>query len=216
MPIRVYLVNDHAAVRKGLRCLLEAQDDMTVVGEAAGGRQAVQEVLQLRPDVVIMDIALSGLSGIEATQQIRQASPSTQIVILSLHTTNEHIFRSFRAGAKGYLLKEYAGQEVVEAVRAVHADRRFLSQQIGEMVLERYLEEHLEDDSNPLERLTSCEKEILQLLAEGKSSLQIGQILHLSTKRAETYRSRLMQKLKIPDLPSLVKFAIQHGLIELN
>ena len=214
MPIRVYLADDHAAVRKGLRCLLEAQDDMAVVGEAAGGRQAVQEVLQLRPDVVIMDIALSELSGIEATQRIRQASPSTQIVILSLHTTNEHILRSFKAGANGYLLKEAAGQEVVEAVRAVHAGRRFLSQQIEEIVLERYLEEHPEDDTNPLERLTSREKKILKLLAEGKSSLQIGEILHLSTKRAETYRGRLMQKLKIRDLPGLVRFALQHGLID--
>ena len=216
MPIRVFLVDDHAVVREGLRHLLGAQGDMTVIGEAADGRQAVRGVLQFKPDVVIMDISMAELNGIEATEQIRQTLPSTRIVILSIHADAEHVFRALRAGANGYLLKEAAGQEVVEAVRAVHAGRRFLSQHIGELVLERYLEEHPDDSLNPLERLTSREKEILQLVAEGKSSKEVAEILCLSTKTVETYRGRLMQKLKIRDLPSLVKFAIQHGLIELN
>ena len=184
MPIRVYLADDHAVVREGLRYLLEAQGDVVVVGDAADGREAVQEVLQQQPDVVIMDIAMPGLNGIEATQQIRQALPSTRIIILSIHADAEHVFRALRAGAKGYLLKEAAGREVVEAVRTVYAGHRFLSQRIGEIVLERYLEEHPHDLANPLEPLASREREILRWVAQGKSSSQIGQILHLLTKRS--------------------------------
>ena len=217
MPIRIFLADDHAVVREGLRYLLEAQGDMAVVGEAADGRQAVQGVLQSKPDVVIMDIAMPGLNGIEATQQIRRSSSSTQVVILSMHAGTEHIFRALRAGANGYLLKESAGEEVVEAIRAVCAGHRFLDHRIGEMVLQRYFEEHPDGAAfSPLECLTPREREILQLVAEGKSSVQISQIIHLSSKTVETYRSRLMEKLKIHDLPGLVKFAIQHGLIDLE
>ena len=216
MSFRIFLADDHAVVREGLRYLLEAQGDMAVVGEAAEGRQAVEGVLQSKPDVVIMDIAMPGLNGIEATQQIRQASSSTQVVILSMHASTEHIFRALRAGANGYLLKETVGREVTEAIRAVYAGHRFLSRRIEETVLERYLEEHPHNLSNPLERLTAREREILQLVAEGKSSVQIAEILCLSPKTVETYRGRLMEKLKIHDLPNLVKFAIQHGLIGLE
>jgi DNA-binding NarL/FixJ family response regulator len=216
MPIRVYLADDHAVVREGLRYLLEAQGDIAVVGDAADGRQTVQEVLQLQPDVVIMDIAMPGLNGIEATRQICQANPSVRIVILSIHSTTEHILRSLKAGARGYLLKESAGQEVAEAVRAVYAGHRFLSHQIAELILEHYLEEQPGSPTDPLEFLSPREREILQLVAEGKSSSEIGQILYLSTKTVETYRSRLMQKLKIHDLPGLVRFAIQQGLIDLD
>jgi DNA-binding NarL/FixJ family response regulator len=216
MPISIFLADDHAVVREGLRYLLEAQGDMAVVGEAADGRQAVEGVLQSKPDVVIMDIAMPGLNGIEATQQIRQASSSIQVVILSMHASTEHIFRALRAGANGYLLKETAGREVTEAIRAVYGGHRFLSHRIAEIVLERYLQQHPQDLVNPLERLTAREREILQLVAEGKSSAQIAEILYLSPKTVQTHRGRILRKLKIHDLPSLVKFAIQHGLIDLE
>ncbi len=212
MAIKIFLADDHTIVREGLRYLLEAQGDMVVVGEAADGRQAVQRVLESKPDVVIMDIAMPGLNGIEATQRIRRVLPRTRIVFLSMHAGPEQIFRALRAGADGYLLKETAGREVAEAIRTVHTGHRFLSHRISEIVLERYLEEHPCDQAGPLERLTPREREILQLVAEGKTSVQIAAILCLSPKTVETHRGRLLQKLKVHDLPSLVKFALQHGL----
>jgi len=217
VSFRIFLADDHAVVREGLRYLLEAQGDMAVVGEAGNGRQAVREVLLLQPDVVIMDVAMPELNGIEATLQIRQALPSTQVVILSVHANSEHVFRALRAGANGYLLKESAGQDVIEAVRVVCSGRRFLNHQIGEIVLQRYFDEHPDSAVvSPLDCLTSREREILQLVVEGKSTAQIAEILCLSPKTVETYRGRLMEKLKIHDLPNLVKFAIQHGLIDLE
>jgi DNA-binding NarL/FixJ family response regulator len=216
MAIRVLLVDDHAVVRDGLRFLLEAGGNITVVGEAADGRQAVRQVQALLPDVVVMDIAMPELNGIEATEQIRQACPSTQVVILSMYATKEHILRALRAGANGYLLKESAGQEVVDAIRAVRAGRRYLSQSIAETVIDDYVHERQAPPAqSPLERLSSREREVLQLVVEGKSSTEIAEILYLSPKTVETYRSRLMQKLGLSDLPSLVKFAIQHGLTPL-
>ena len=216
MPIRVYLADDHPVVREGLRRLLGTQSDMAVVGEASGGVQTVQAVLQLQPDVVIMDIAMPGLNGIEATRHIRETNPSIQIVILSIYSTAEHILQGLRAGAKAYLLKESAGEEVVEAVRTVYAGRRFLSHQIGEVILERYLQERPDDPANPIQCLSPREREILQLLTEGKSSSEIAQVLHLSVKTVATYRSRLMGKLNIHDLPGLLRFAVQQGLMDLD
>jgi len=213
--IRIFLADDHRVVREGLRYLLEAQGDLAVVGEAADGRQAVQGVLQSRPDIVIMDIGMPGLNGIEATQKIRQDLPATQVIVLSMHASPEHVFRALGAGANGYLLKETAGREVAEAIRAVCAGHRFLGHRIAEIVAERYLEEHPREH-DPLTRLTARERQILQLVAEGKTSAQIAEILCLSPKTVETHRGRLLQKLKVHDLPSLVKFAIQHGLIDLE
>lgn len=211
--ITVFLADDHGVVRDGLRSILEAQPDLSVVGTAGDGRLAVHQVQQLRPDVVVMDIAMPALNGIEATQRIRDTCPDTEVVILSVHATTEHIYRALEAGARGYLLKESAGQEVVDAVRAAHAGRRFLSQQITENVIDGYLRQRQDVPArSPLERLSPREREILQLVVEGKSSAEIAETLYLSPKTVETYRSRLMQKLGVGDLPGLVKFAIQNGL----
>lgn len=211
--ITVFLADDHGVVRDGLRSILEAQPDLSVVGTAGDGRLAVHQVQQLRPDVVVMDIAMPALNGIEATQRIRDTCPDTEVVILSVHATTEHIYRALEAGARGYLLKESAGQEVVDAVRAAHAGRRFLSQQITENVIDGYLRQRQDVPArSPLERLSPREREILQLVMEGKSSAEIAETLYLSPKTVETYRSRLMQKLGVGDLPGLVKFAIQNGL----
>jgi RNA polymerase sigma factor (sigma-70 family) len=216
MAIKVFVADDHGVVRDGLRAILEAQGDIAVIGEAADGRETVRQVAQLRPDVVLMDIAMPALNGIEATEQLRANCPSTQVVILSVHATKEHIFRALQAGATGYLLKEVAGQEVVEAVRAVHAGRRYLGQQIAESVIDDYVRQRQATEApSPLERLSPREREVMQLVVEGKSSAEIAEILCLSSKTVETYRSRLMQKLGVHDLPSLVKFAIQHGLTPL-
>jgi len=212
--ISVLLADDHAVVRDGLRALLEAQTDIEVVGDAANGREVLRLAQQLHPDVVVMDIAMPELNGVEATQQMHDAYPSTQVLILSMHSTTEHIFRALQAGARGYLLKDSAGAEVVDAVRVVHAGRRYLSQKIAATVIDDYIAER--HRTSPLESLSSRERQILQLVAEGKSSAEIAAILFLSPKTVDTYRSRLMHKLDIGDLPSLVKFAIQHGVIQLE
>jgi len=217
MAIKVFLADDHAVVRDGLRALLEAQAEITVVGDATNGRKAVDQVRKLRPDVVVMDIAMPELNGIEATQQIRESCPSTQVVILSMHSSPEHVFRALQAGARGYLIKESAGKEVALAVRALHAGRRYFSQQITDTVIDDYLHQRqFSSDQSPLGSLSPREREVLQLVVEGKSSAETANTLYLSIKTVETYRSRIMEKLGIHNLPSLVKFAIQHGITPLK
>jgi DNA-binding NarL/FixJ family response regulator len=213
MTIRILLADDHTMVRDGLRQLLTAQTGMSVVGEASNGLEAVQAVGQLRPDVVVMDIGMPGLNGIEAAVRIRAASPATQVVILSMHADIEHIARALQAGALGYVLKESAGQEVVKAVRSVHARHRYVSERISDKIIDSELTQMSEpQQSGPLASLSPREREVLQLVAEGHSSAEIGQRLSLSPKTIETYRSRLMIKLSLEDIPSLVKFAVNHGI----
>ena len=213
MAIRVFLADDHAVVREGLRLLIETHKDITVVGEAADGRETVGLVKQLRPDVVVMDITMPKLNGIDAACQIKHSCPSTQIVILSMHASTEHISQALRSGARGYLLKEAAGKEVVQAIRAVHSGKQYLSGNITEAVIDDYIRKfESRSEISPVECLSSREREVLQLVVEGKSNPEIAHLLTLSVKTVETYRSRLMEKLNISDLPSLVKFAIQYGL----
>ena len=216
MTVAVFLADDHAVVRDGLRYLLEAQPDIKVVGDAADGRQTLQLVERLRPDVAIMDIAMPELNGIEATRRIRTDCPSTQVIILSIYSTEEHVSRALQAGALGYVLKESAGIEVVNAVRAVHSGHHYLSQKLSDRLIDDYLHQiNSIGEKSPLARLSPREKEVLQLVVEGKSSAEIAAALSLSVKTVETYRSRIFHKLDIDDLPSLVKFAIQHGLTPL-
>jgi len=211
--IRVLLADDHAVVRDGLRMVLEAQPDINVVGDAANGKEAVRQAEELQPDIVIMDILMSELNGIEATRKICEVNPNTRIVILTMHTSCEHVHRALKAGAEGYVLKESAGREVVNAVRLVHGGHRYLSQKIMDTMVDEYirLREDLPEKS-PLERLTPREREVLQLVVEGKSSKEIGKILFLSPKTVETYRSRLMGKLGVENLTNLIRFAVEHGL----
>ncbi|MFQ5400926.1 MAG: response regulator [Anaerolineae bacterium] len=216
MTITVFLADDHTIVRDGLRLLLNSQPDIEVVGDAADGREAVRQVRELKPNIVILDIAMPELNGIEAAAQIRSECPATDVIILSMYATTEHIFQALNAGARGYLLKESAGIEVVNAARTVHDGGRYLSQKISDKVIQDYLQQRTGQDHSPLSRLSHREREILQLVVEGKSSAEIADILFLSPKTIETYRSRLMQKLNITDIPTLVKFAIQHGLTPLE
>jgi DNA-binding NarL/FixJ family response regulator len=217
MTITVTLADDHAVVRDGLRFLLEAQPDIRVVSDAATGRDAVQQAVTLCPDVVVMDIAMPELNGIESTRRIVQNCRSTQVIILSMYSTSEHIFQALQAGARGYLLKESAGIEVADAVRVVHAGRRYLSSAISDRLIDDYVRQRQAAEAKgPLARLSPREWEILQLVVEGESNADIADTLCLSPKTVETYRSRLMHKLGIGDLPSLVKFAIQHGLTSLE
>jgi len=217
VSITVFLADDHAVVRDGLRSLLDAQPDIKVIGDAADGREAVRLVKQLYPNVVVMDIAMPELNGIEASREIHEACPSTQIIILSMYSTTEHIARALQAGARGYLLKESAGSEVVDAIRSVQDNQHYLSQKILDKLLDVYgNQRYAVEAQGPLERLSPREREVLQLVVEGKSNADIADILSLSIKTVETYRSRLMHKLDITNIPGLVKFAIQHGLIQLE
>jgi DNA-binding NarL/FixJ family response regulator len=208
--ITVYLVDDHRILRDGLRMLLELQGDIQVVGEAEDGRKAVEGILEAKPDIVLMDITMPELNGIDATQNIALRLPETSIIILSVHSDTEHIYRAFQAGAKGYLLKESAGDEVVKAVRTVHQGRRYMSYKLADELPVGYAHQHQE--RSPIELLSAREREVLQLTVEGATSAAIAEKLGLSPKTVDTYRSRLMEKLGVQNLPELVRFAIKHGL----
>jgi RNA polymerase sigma factor (sigma-70 family) len=214
MTISVFLADDHRVLRDGLRILLESQDDIKVLGEAENGNLAIEGIARSRPNVVLMDITMPELNGIEAAQVIHDSVPETKIIILSVHSDSEHIFRALQAGAQGYLLKEAAGSEVISAVRAVYLGRRYLSNSIREKVMEAYmLNRQLQ---SPLELLSTREREVLQLTVEGHSSAAIAEKLGLSPKTVDTYRSRLMEKINVHDLPELVRFAIKHGITPLD
>jgi len=217
MPIHVFLADDHEMVRDGLGLLLDREEDIRVVGKAADGLEAVRRIRDTRPNAVVMDIAMPSLNGIEATRRIVEETPETAVLILSMHATSEHIFQALRAGAKGYVLKESAGRELVEAVRAVVAGKRYITPKIQEIIMEDYVHRgETPAGKSPLERLTVREREILQMVVEGKPSARIAETLLLSRKTVETYRSRMMEKLGVRDVPGLVKFAIQHGLTSLE
>jgi len=210
MTITVLIADDHALMRDGLRAILEREGGIEVVATASNGRETVLEARRLNPDIVLMDIVMPELSGIEAAAQIRDHCESTRVIILSMHSTVEHIFRALQAGAMGYLLKGSAGSEVVEAVRAVRAGRRYLTRKVSDVVVDGYVREHRA--SSPLESLSPREREVMLLVVEGRSSREIADALHLSPKTVETHRSRLMEKLGVENVIGLVKFAVQHGL----
>jgi len=216
MPINVVLADDHTIVRDGLRALLEANPEIMVVGDAANGLQAVSQVRELQPDVVIMDISMPEMNGIDATRQILATSPQVRVIILSMLGTADHVFHALQAGVRGFLLKESAGREVMEAVQAVYAGEMYFSRPITQTLINDYMQARVDAQTDSLESLSLRENEILCLVVEGKTSAEIGNSLHLSPKTVESYRSRMMQKLGVSDLPGLVKFAIKHGLISLD
>ena len=208
MTIRVLLADDHALMREGLRALLGTAADIDVIGEVRTGREAERRIPQLDPHVVLMDIAMPDLNGIEATRLIRARCPAVRIVILSMHATSEYVYRAFEAGACGYLLKEMAVGEVIAAVRAVHHGGKYLSPALA-AVMPDPASGHVR---GPVDSLSTREKQVLQLVVEGRTSNDIAKMLCLSPKSVDTYRSRLMTKLGVRDISSLVKFALEHGL----
>ncbi len=210
MTISVLLLDDHAVVRDGLAALLATQPDLRVAGSFASAADALRFVEQSPPDVAVLDIALAGLDGIEAAKRIHDQWPETHILMLSMHASPEFVYQALRAGALGYVLKESAGEEVVAAVRAVYAGRRYLSEKISARALDDYVRERGPD--HPLERLSPRERQVLKLIVEGNTSAEVAALLGVSSKSIDTYRSRLMAKLGIDDLPGLVKFAIRHGM----
>ncbi|HVZ45623.1 MAG TPA: response regulator transcription factor [Ramlibacter sp.] len=214
MTISIVIVDDHAILREGLGQVLAQQPDLEVVGSSGDGRQSLKLVAQLRPDVVILDISMPGLNGIEVARQLQESGAACAVVILSMHASPEYVFQAIEAGARGYLQKESAASDIVEAVRAVRAGRRYLGPGIAELVAEHLASRKTGD--NPLQLLSRREREILQLVAEGHSSAEIGELLFLSPKTVDSYRSRLMGKLGLADVTALVKFAIRHGVIPLD
>jgi len=209
MSVRVLIADDHTLVAEGLRHVVESAPGLEVVGQAANGHEAVRLCLELAPDIVLMDYAMPELNGPEAIEQIRKRSPSTRIIMLSMYGDHAHVVRAVRAGAAGYLLKRSIGRELVDAIRTVHVGRTYFTNELATSVLGEVAEAPLD----PLTRLSARERQVLQLVAEGRTSAEIGTRLSLSSKTVDTYRSRLMAKLGIQDLAGLVRFAIQHGVI---
>ena len=212
MVITVLLADDHGVLRDGVRRVLEANGDIRVAAVADNGRQALEKAADVRPDVALLDISMPGLSGIEATRAIVARLPRTAVVILSMHSSIELVKEALGAGARGYILKESAGEEVVKAVRATAAGKRFLGAGITDLLVEDCL--HGRVGTTAL--LTPRERDVLRLVVDGKSNIESAAALGLSPRSVETYRLRLMQKLGLSDLPSLVKFAIRHGLTTLE
>lgn len=209
MMVRLALVDDHAMIREGLRSLLKDTPFIKVVGEAATGRECLARIEEWQPDMVIMDIAMPDLNGIEATHLLKMQWPLIKVVILSAHSSSEYIYRAFAAGACGYVLKESIGQELIDAIRTVQGNKHYLSKGIDDMDIDPKI---LSAARSPLGSLSNRERQVLQLVVEGATSAHIAEQLGLSPKTVETYRSRIMHKLCLHDTPSLVKFAIQQGL----
>jgi two-component system, NarL family, response regulator NreC len=212
--IRIALADDHAVMRTGLRLVLERQADFAVIGEASDGREAVALVQRETPDVLVMDIGMPNLNGIEAARQVAAAAPQVAVVILSMHSDESYVLRALKAGARGYLLKESAESDLIAAIRAVHAGKAFFSPAVSRMLVEDYVRQ-LQDREieDSYELLTTREREILQLVAEGKSNKEVAAILNLSLYTIETHRGNLMEKLGLHTVPELILYAVRKGVI---
>jgi len=214
--ISIILTDNHAIMRDGLRHLLEGESDIKIVGEADNGRQAVKIAREKKPDIVIMDIAMQEMNGIEATRQIIEENQNIKIIVLSMHSERQIVIGSFRAGASGYLLKESSSLELVNAIRTVHLGRKYLSQKISDIVLQEISDEKRDSEEIGVDILTNRENEILQLIAEGKTKKQIEEVLFISPKTVNSHRANIMEKLDIHNLPELTKYAINAGLTSLD
>ena len=216
MSIRVLLADDHALIREGLRSLLEKQPNVEVVGEAEDGRRARELAGELSPDIVIMDVSMPKLGGIEATRQITSEFPAVKVIALSIHSKRRFVADMLSAGAAGYILKECLFDELVQAIEAVAAGGRYLSPRITDVVVDDYVKRLSGGVDSPKVALTGREREVLQLVAEGKSTKQIAIDLHVSTKTIEANRRQIMEKLDIYSVAELTKYAIQEGLTGLD
>ncbi len=213
-PIRILLADDHTVMRRGLRLLLESQPEFSVVAEAADGRQAVEQAEATQPDVAVVDIAMPNLSGIEAAQRMSAALPNLAIVILSMHSDEGYVLRALKAGAKGYLLKDSAEGDLIDAIRVVHQGRTFFSPEITKMLVADYVQEiRTRGAEDSYDLLTSREREILQLLAERKSNKEIAAALNLSPYTIETHRRNLQEKLNLHSFAELILYAVRKGVI---
>ncbi len=215
MPeIRIVLADDHTVMRSGLRLLLERQPNLTVVGEAADGREAVTLAAEHHPDVVVMDIAMPNLNGVEAARQIVNHNPQTAVAILSMHSDESYVIRSLKAGARAYLLKDSAEADLIEAIRAISTGKSFFSPAVSRILKEDYMRK-LDDKGaeDTYELLTTREREVLQLVAEGQSNKEVANFLNLSLYTVETHRTHILQKLNLHSVPELILYAVRKGII---
>jgi DNA-binding NarL/FixJ family response regulator len=208
--LRILLVDDHELLRKGLRTMIESRQGWTVCGEAANGREAVELARQQRPDVVVMDLTMPDLNGLDATRQILRALPGTEILILTIHESEQLIHAVLAAGARGYVLKSDAGPAIFAAIESLSQHRPFFTSKVSAMLLQSYLDPA---PPGPPEALTAREREIVQLIAEGASSKQVAAKLKISVKTAETHRTNLMRKLGVHSVSEIVRYAIRNGII---
>lgn len=213
ITVRILLADDHALVRQGIRSLLEKLDDIEVVGEVSDGRDAVKLSTTLQPDIVFMDITMPGLNGLQAVSHMKKECPRTRVIMLSMHASEEYFQQAMESGAAGYLLKDADRMELELAVRTVMRGDTYLTPTVAKYAVEAY-RHRKESDQGPLACLTSRQKEVLQLIAEGYPNKEIAQRLELSTRTVETHRAELMERLKIRDVPGLVKMALRGGLIK--
>lgn len=212
--VRILLADDHTIVRDGLRVLLERQPDFEVVGEASNGREAVEVSQRQSPDVVLMDVAMPIMNGIEAAARVTAAQPKAAVIILSMHSDESYILRSLKAGARGYLLKDSAESDLIQAVRAVAGGKAFFSPAVSKVLAEDYIRQVRQRGvEDPYDLLTARERELLQLIAEGKSAKEIAGLLNLSAYTVDTHRGNLMQKLNVHSIPELILYAVRKGII---
>jgi DNA-binding NarL/FixJ family response regulator len=217
---RVVIVDDHTIVRQGLRKLLESEEGIEVVGEASDGREAVARAGELMPHVMVLDLSMPGLNGLEAVRQILKRSPKTRVLILSMHKNDAYVLQSLRNGASGYVLKDSATEEIVTAIRALSRGESYLSPTISRVVIDDYLRLNsggeVKSQQSLYETLTPREREIFQLLAEGLKNHEVADRLHVSVKTVETHRAHIMEKLGLNNIAELVKYAIEIGVLQLD
>ena len=212
-PVRVILADDHVLVHAGIRALLEKLPGVAVVGEAGDGREVLNLVKLRRPDVVLMDISMPGLNGLDAAARLAREFPAVRVIILSMHSNEDYYWRALKAGAAGYLLKKAASVELETALRRVAHGEIYLSQEISARLLKKFPLHGIIERKSPLEQLTDRQREVLQLIAEGQNTKQIGEILQVSPKTLDYHRMKLMERLNMHDIPGLVRFALRMGLV---
>jgi len=213
--LRILIADDHEVARRGIRFLLEAHPGWEVCGEAKDGREAVEMASTLKPDVILLDVGMPNLNGLDAARQILAASPDVSILILTMHDNEQVVREVLSAGARGFLLKSDAGRDLLTAVEALHQQRTFFTTKVSQMVLDGYLHPETETEQSPRNTLTPREREVIQLLAEGKTSKEVAVALRLSVKTAETHRTNLMRKLNLHSVADLTLYAVRKGIVQI-
>jgi len=214
--IKVVIADDHTILRQGIKSLLDSQEGIEVMGEAKDGREAIKIIEELLPDVILMDIAMPGLNGLEATRRIKKKFPKIKVLVLTMYTHEEYIFQILNAGADGYLVKETAFQDLISAINAVYKGEAFMSPSISKKVINTYMQRARGEEDEVCDTLTTREREILQLIAEGNTNKKIAEALFISPKTVETHRTHIMDKLNIHDRIGLVKYAIRKGMVDVD
>lgn len=215
--IRVFLADDHTIVRQGLKCLLQKEDGIEVVGEAENGHQLLKQASKMNPDVILVDISMPVLGGLEATQQLKKTLPHSKILILTMHTNEEYVYETFKLGASGYLVKNATAQDIISAIKAVYRGETYISPAVSGRVVRGFVRGSRSSPKPSFpDKLTFRERQILKLIAEGWASNKIAEHLHISTRTVETHRTNIMQKLRLHKVADLVKYAIRRGLVQVE